>query len=58
MTRFVLIENEMLHIEITDTEDFNSRLPEVFYALIECSAFVNKRYIESKDKPRISLVFL
>ena len=58
MTRFVLAENEMLHIEITDTDNFNSRLPEVFDALIECSAFVNKRYIERKDKPRISLVFL
>ncbi len=29
MSRFHLAKGEMLHIEISDTEDFNSRLPEL-----------------------------
>jgi RNAse (barnase) inhibitor barstar len=58
MTRFRLVENEMLQIEITDTEDFKSRLPEIFDALVECAAFVNQRYIENGKTPPISIVFL
>jgi hypothetical protein len=58
MTGFILSKDERLHIEITNTEDFNSRLPEIFDALVECSAFVNNRYVEAKEAPRISLVFL
>ena len=54
MMRFVLVENEMLHIEVTETKDFNTRLPDILDALVECSAFVNKRY----EKPKISLIFL
>ncbi len=58
MTEFVLSEDEMLHIELTDTREFNSRLPEIFDALVECCAFVNNRYIEAGENVRISLVLL
>ena len=58
MTRFILSENEMLHIEITDTEDFNSRLPQVFNDLLACTAFVNQRYIKAGETTRISLICL
>ena len=58
MTRFLLSAGEALHIEITETESFKSRLPEILDALIECSAFVNQRYIEVGTLPPISLVFL
>jgi RNAse (barnase) inhibitor barstar len=58
MTRFILAENEMLHIELTDTEDFNSRLPEIFNDLVACTAFVNNRYIEAGENTRISLICL
>ena len=58
MTGFKLSKNEFLHLEITNTEDFNSRLPEIFDALAECSAFVNNRYIEAKESTRIVLIFL
>ncbi len=54
MCRFSLTKGEMLHIEVFDTEDFNFRLPEIFDALVECSAFVNRRY----ESPVLSLVFL
>jgi RNAse (barnase) inhibitor barstar len=58
MTKFLLSKNEMMHIEITDTENFNSRLPEILNELVECSAFVNNRYLEAGEGPKISLVFL
>ena len=54
MSHFTLEKGELLHIEISDTEDFNSRLPEIFDALVECSAFVNRRC----ESPVLSLVFL
>ena len=58
MTRFNLAEGEMLHIEVSATESFNRRLPEIFDALVECSAFVNQRYGEDGRAPILSLVFL
>jgi RNAse (barnase) inhibitor barstar len=58
MTRFRLVENEALRIEITDTQGFKSRLPEIFDALVECAAFVNQRYIEDGKTPPLSLIFL
>src|SRR5262245_31328461 len=58
MSRFQLTENEMLQIEITDTEGFKSRLPEIIDALIECSSFVNRRYSDSGKSPKLALVFL
>jgi len=58
MSRFSLAKEEMLHIEISDTEDFNSRLPEIFDALVECSAFVNRRYVDAGKSPALSLLFL
>ena len=58
MTRFNLAPGEGLHIEVTATESFNRRLPEIFDALVECSAFVNRRYVEDGKAPVLSLVFL
>jgi Barstar (barnase inhibitor) len=58
MTKFCLQKDEILHIEISETEDFNKRQPEIFDALIECTAFVNQRYLETGNKPRIALLFI
>src|SRR5262245_34104328 len=58
MTRFLLPEGEAIHIEITSAESFKSRLPEILDALIECSAFVNQRFVENGKLAPISLVFL
>lgn len=58
MTQLKISKDELLYIEITDTEGFNSRLPEIFDALVEGSAFVNNRYIQAKESMRISLIFL
>lgn len=58
MTKFNFAKDERLFVEITNTEDFNSRLPEIFDALVECSAFVNNRYLDSNEIPKIALLFL
>ena len=58
MTEFVLSKSELLLLEITNTEDFNLRLPEILDKLIECSAFVNNRYVETEQSAKIALVFL
>ncbi len=58
MSRFHLAQGEVLQIEVTDTETFKARVPDVFDALVECCAFVNRRYIESGKQPALSLVFL
>ena len=51
MTRFVLRPQEQLTIEVTNTEEFARRVPEIFTALCECTAFVNQRYVHSADQP-------
>ena len=58
MSHFHLAKAEMLYIEVSDTEDFNSRLPEIFDALVECSAFVDRRYVDDRKSPVLSLLFV
>ena len=58
MSRFHLASGETLNIEVTDTESFNSRLPEIFDALVTCTADVNQRHIESGKSPMLALVFM
>ena len=58
MSRFHLAPGETLDIEVTDTESFNSRAPEIFDALVESTAFVNQRYLEASKLPLLHLVFL
>jgi hypothetical protein len=58
MSRFHLAEGEALNIEVSDSEAFKSRLPEIYDALIECSALINERSVEAGRPPVLSLVFL
>ena len=58
MTRFTVAPGEMFHLEIDDTKDFAQRLPEIYQALIEVSAFVNRRRVEVGEAPILALVLL
>lgn len=58
MTRFLLADGEKLCIEVEAAADFESRLPEIYRALHECSAFVNERCAEDGDAPALSLTLL
>ena len=57
MSRFHLAEGEGLDIEVSDSEAFRSRLPEIYDALVECSSFVNVRRVEAGKPPVLSLIF-
>ncbi|GMA16162.1 barnase inhibitor [Deinococcus metallilatus] len=56
MSRFVLGEGEHLFILVPDFKEFSARVPEIAYAFLDCSSFVNKRYLEAKRMPRLALV--
>ncbi len=58
MTKFLLEKDEILHIEIVEKEKFNSRFPKILKELIECTAFVNQRYIATNGKPKVSMIFV
>jgi RNAse (barnase) inhibitor barstar len=58
MTRFTLAPGELFHLEVADTKDFAIRLPEIFQALIEDSAFVNMRRVQAGEPPVLALVLL
>ena len=57
MTKFLIRPDEMLQIEFTRAEEFRTRLPQMFGAFVDCSAFVNQQYIESGRGPALSIVF-
>ena len=58
MTRFTVAPGEWFHLEVADSKDFAHRLPEIFQAFIECSAFVNSRRVEAGEPPILALVLL
>jgi len=58
ITQVHLGSDERLLIEVTDTEGFRARLPDVFNDLVKCTASVNRRYVDMGGTPAIGLVFL
>ncbi len=52
----LVIYEEVTHIEITNTEHFNLRLPEIFDALVKFTAFVNNHFPKS-NKTNVALIF-
>jgi RNAse (barnase) inhibitor barstar len=58
MTKFTVAPNELFHLEMIGIKDFAQRLPEIFHAFIECSAFVNQRHVEAGKQPLLALVLL
>jgi hypothetical protein len=56
MSSFQLSQNEHLFVHVPEFEAFSKRVPEVSSALLECTAAVNRRYVEANDAPRLVLV--
>lgn len=50
-------EGGILVLSVSDASDFAERCPEIYDALIECSAFVNYRRLEVGHGPVIALSF-
>jgi hypothetical protein len=53
-----LAVGEILILEVSSTEDFVKREPEILKELVACTSFVNLRYAEWGNGTSIALVFL
>ena len=58
MSKIVLEPNEVLRIEVLESENFKSRLPEVFEGFVDSVDFVNRRFVEDGKEEKIDLVML
>jgi hypothetical protein len=58
MSRFHLAKGETLEVEVSDADDFRSRLPEIFDALVDCSSVVNDRNEAAGKSPVLLLNLL
>ena len=56
MCRYKLNPGERLDIVMPNFEKFSREFQEICAALLECTAFVNQRYVASGDIPRIALI--
>lgn len=57
MSHFALTAEEHLTIELPGASALQERAPAVFRDLIECTAFVNERYVKRGRRAPIALVF-
>ncbi len=56
MVRVAVQPGQLMTLQIDDAGDFAKRCPEQFDALIECTAFVNFRRVETGGTPVLSLL--
>jgi len=56
MVSVALEPGELLHVTVPDSEAFEKRVPDVFADFIECTAIVNRRFIDRGSAPRIALL--
>ncbi len=56
MCRYKLLAGERLEILLPNFEEFGREYPEICTGLLECTAFVNQRYLASGDIPRLVLI--
>jgi hypothetical protein len=55
MTSFCLLKTDTLVIELTNSETFKQRCPDIYLGLLECTAFVNSRRAEKNDGAMIAI---
>jgi hypothetical protein len=56
MVRVAVSAGQIMTLQINDADDFAKRCPEQFTGLIECTAFVNFRRVETGATPVLSLL--
>ncbi len=56
MTSVTVAKGEQLTLEIPGSMALKERAPDVFDALLECTAAVNERFVGDGDPPMIALV--
>ena len=55
MKRNAIAPGDTLVIELVSGGSFKVRCPEIYLALLECTAFVNQRKIDSKENSMIAI---
>ena len=56
MTEINIKEGESLEIKVIGTESAFKNCPEIFTAFIECTAFVNQRFIDENSGTRLKII--
>lgn len=56
MVQVAVQRGQLMTLRVDDAADFARRCPEQFNALIECTAFVNYRRVETGGTPVLSLL--
>lgn len=57
MTSVHALKNGTLTLHLDHLGDFANRCPDIYEALVDCSAFVNFRRMESGDQPVLVLAY-
>lgn len=57
MTSVHAPEGGVLVLALSDASDLASRCPDIYEAIVECSAFVNYRRMEVGERPVLALAF-
>ncbi len=57
MSQIHVSPGNVVVLKLENVQDFSSRCPEQYEAIVECSAFVNYRRIEKGLEPVLSLAF-
>ncbi len=57
MSKVTVGKGELIVLQIINAEHLKQISPDIYMALLECSAFVNRRRIEVGDDPLIILSF-
>ena len=57
MTRIHCEAGQILTVELVNSNSLKNKWPELFDAIIECSAFVNERRVEAGESPVFALSY-
>ena len=57
MTAYPVPPGDILTLQLLDCREFRARCPEIYEALIDCTAFVNWSRIELGDRPILALSY-
>jgi hypothetical protein len=57
MTAFAFGPDDPMTLQLLDCKAFRKRCPELYEALVDCTAFVNWRRIEQDERPILALSY-
>ncbi len=57
MSDLTINKGDVLVLHLHKVDDFKSRCPQIFHALVDCTAFVNARRMEVGQLPVLSLSY-